>query len=75
MHGLNGMGWGMGTGWIFGLLVLAAIIWFITRVVNTNQGQPASPHNSALAILDERYARGEISKEEYEDIKRNLVNS
>lgn len=73
MHGFNGMGWGMGIGWIFGLLVFAVIIWLIFRMVNTNQGVPAFPNKTALAILDERYARGEISKEEYEDMKREIL--
>ncbi|HKJ32611.1 MAG TPA: SHOCT domain-containing protein [Balneolales bacterium] len=31
--------------------------------------------NSALDILDKRYASGEINKEEYEEVKRTLAQS
>jgi len=31
--------------------------------------------NSALDILDKRYASGEINKEEYEEVKRTLTQS
>jgi len=47
----------------FGLVwvvVLAAVIWFVVR--NTRQRGP-----SATDILAERYARGELSSEEYRE--------
>jgi putative membrane protein len=47
----------------FGLLwvvFLAAVIWFVVR--NTRQRGP-----SATDILAERYARGELSSEEYRE--------
>lgn len=70
MHGLNGMGWGMGFGWVFGILVVVAIIWFIVRVTNTDSVNVNHTNKSALDILNERYANGEISREEYEEKKR-----
>lgn len=72
MHNLNGMGWGMGYGWIIGLFILIAVIWFVSRMINPNQNTPVLPNKSALEILKERYARGEINKEEYEEIKKNM---
>ncbi len=79
-------GYGIGTGgWVamlfmvlFGLLVLAGIVLLI---VWASRGAPRAPmggppqtpsSTQALEIARQRYARGEISKEEYEDIKRTL---
>jgi putative membrane protein len=68
------MGWGMGWWWIIGLFFIIAVIWFISRMINQNpnQNKPILPSKSALEIMKERYARGEIDKAEYEEIKRNL---
>ena len=73
MHGFGGMGFGMGWWWIIGLILVAFIIWAIVR----SPGQSNNLNNtvnqkSAHDILNERYARGEIDKEEYERKKRNL---
>ena len=72
-HGFGGMGLGMGLGWIIGILVVAAVIWLIIKTVNT--GNQASPgrDKSALDILKERYARGEIEKSEFEEKKKDLT--
>jgi len=56
----------------FGLL-----IWWVIRQLSTGgftQAGPPSriPSSRALEILNERYARGEISKEEYEERKKTL---
>lgn len=69
-------GWGMGFGIVFMLLfwglviigIAALIRWLLT---------PSSPGRSArdktpLEIVQERYARGEIDREEYEQKKRDL---
>ena len=73
MHGFSGMGWGMGFGWILGPLVLGVLIWVIVRFVNQSNESGRPGGNSALDILKERYARGEISKEEFEAKKRDLI--
>jgi putative membrane protein len=62
----------MGLGWIIGLLVLVAIIWMISQTLNKNNNS-APPEKSALDILKERYARGEIDKEEFDDRKQDLL--
>jgi uncharacterized membrane protein len=67
MHGFNGMGWGMILGWINGLILFVAIIWFIIRLVKENPSILKAPCESAHDILNERYAQGEIDKYEYQE--------
>lgn len=66
------MGIGMGFGWLLGAIVLIVIIWLVVKTINQSNNTKRSDHNSALDILKERYARGEISKEEFEEKKRDL---
>ncbi len=68
-----GMGWGMFWGWIIGLLVLAVIIWIVVRALNQNNRSHRSGSNSALDILKERYARGEIDKNEFDERRKDLM--
>jgi putative membrane protein len=72
MHVFGEHGWGMGLGWIIGLAALVLIIWLIVKIANQNDSQRQLGGKSALDILKERYARGEISKEEYKE-KRNDI--
>ncbi len=73
------MGLGMGFGLLFfvllsGLLILGAV-WLVRAVFPGAAPQPgASPGTdpSARQTLDQRYARGEISKEEYDRIRKDI---
>ena len=65
------MMWGMGGGfwWIFPLLMIAAMVlcaWVMMRVFGAHSSGHAED-TSALRILNERFARGEIPKDEFED--------
>jgi len=51
----------------FGSAVIALIVWWIVKLTR-GMGEKRSP----LDIVKERYARGEITKEQYEQIKRDL---
>ena len=62
-------------GWmiIVWVVVIALVVWAVIALVEyssstTNTSQKRDP----LEIAKERYARGEIKKEEYEEIKKNL---
>lgn len=74
MHGIGGMGLGMVWWWIIGLILVAFIIWAVMRSTgqNNNRNNTAN-HKSPLDILKERYARGEIDKEEFEQRKKDLM--
>lgn len=73
MGGYGGYGMGMGWWWIIGLIIIVAVVWAIVKGLNQNK-QPMNQNTgkSALDILKERYARGEIDKEEFEERKKNL---
>jgi len=60
----------MGLGWIFILVVIAVVVWLLLR--GPLAGGAATERRSALDILKERYARGEIGHEEFEQKKRDL---
>ncbi len=67
--------WGhMWWGWIIWLIVIAVVIWAIVTLVNRSQPPPSSPpqQETAMEILKKRYARGDISKEEFQEKKRDL---
>jgi len=59
----GGMGWMMAWWWVFWILVIAGVIWILAR---SGAGRGAGQEESPETILKRRYARGEISHEEYE---------
>ncbi|GAB3254266.1 SHOCT domain-containing protein [Chitinimonas naiadis] len=68
----------MGLGWIATLVVLVLIIVGITSVVRLVRMSLESPDRTAhqqqspLQILNQRYARGQISREEYEQKRADM---
>ncbi|GIV69886.1 MAG: hypothetical protein KatS3mg048_3118 [Caldilinea sp.] len=75
-------GWsGMWFGWLlmvgFTVAVILLIVWLVRlsatgRNENTGESRVAQRNESALEILQARYARGEISKEEYLEMRATL---
>lgn len=74
-----GMMVSFGWGWlmpIFMIFFLILVIWAIVALASgaTLSRADSSPRiESALEVLKKRYARGEVSKDEYEEKKRDLV--
>jgi putative membrane protein len=83
-YGGMGYGWGPG-GWmmLFGGLVwilvllaaVAAIVWLVRAPWHAGHGVPPRPEktSSGLEILEERYARGELERDEFLQKKRDLL--
>ena len=77
--GNNPMGWGFGFGWIFMILFWGLIIWGIIALVRGGighgcwgRGHNGHGERTPLDILKERYAKGEINREEFETKKKDL---
>ncbi len=79
----GGMGPGMmgyGAGWVMGIIniifwvaVIIGVIYLIKWLsASSKQGSKETKENTALDILKERYAKGEINREEFEEKKKVL---
>ncbi|MFQ5996979.1 MAG: SHOCT domain-containing protein [Dehalococcoidales bacterium] len=72
-HYADGMGWWMilGGAWMFifwgGLVAL--IIWGIIKLSGRNS---SASKRDPLEVAKERYAKGDISREEFEQLKKDL---
>ena len=58
--------------WLIFLAAAVAIIYFIFKRDNSGDRRMILPDESPLDILKKRYARGEITKEEYDRLKRDI---
>jgi putative membrane protein len=86
--GQDGGPWGMHMGWnswgigmmimmfLFWAALIVAIIFFVRWLITSGHTGPAASSppqtDSALDILKKRYARGEVSKQEFDDMRRDL---
>ena len=66
-------GWWMWFGgvgmFIFGGVLIALVVWGVIRLSRRDN---STTKNTPLDVAKERYAKGEISKEEFEQIKKDL---
>ncbi len=77
-HGM--MGWGYGMDWIWNIIMIVFWIAIIVGIIflirwlalATNKSHETKSGESSIEILKKRYARGEINKEEYEKIRKDI---
>ncbi|MBX6342751.1 MAG: SHOCT domain-containing protein [Thermomicrobiaceae bacterium] len=75
----SGWGWWMVVGWIAMIVFWGLIIWLIVSLVSSlsqrggSRARPGEP--SPLEILEQRYARGEIDHQEFEERRRRLLGA
>jgi putative membrane protein len=68
------MGFGMIGMALFWIAVIVLVVVAV-RGIGQKNGAPCEPRGKkALEILEERYARGEIDKAEFEERKRTLTS-
>jgi putative membrane protein len=72
----NGGGWHMGFGWLFMLLPLLLVVAVFVALSGKLGGnsERGTTSKGAREILDERFARGEIDRDEYE-MRRKALNN
>jgi putative membrane protein len=75
---MGGWGWGMaGLGMLFMVVVIGLAVWLIVVLTRSTgpSSRPMTPQHrapEARELLDERYARGEIGREEYLQMREDL---
>jgi putative membrane protein len=57
-------------GVLFVIAIILAIVFFVRYLVRHDRR--SAPEDSALEILKRRYAKGDITKQEYEEKRRDL---
>jgi putative membrane protein len=62
----------MGFGIILPLLLIGGLAYALGWRPQFNQTGPTQTKQTPLELLKARYARGEISREEYEQVRREL---
>lgn len=82
LHVGDGMGWWMLWGGLMMVLfwgtIIALAVWAVQSVTRRGTGEahrpePGTPSPTPLDIAKERYARGEIDREEFERMRRDLA--
>lgn len=68
-----GFGYGGMFMWIIFLIVVGFLIYFIVQAQKA-KGPTPTQAETPLDILRKRYAKGEISKEDFDRMKRDLEN-
>lgn len=79
MYGWNGGmmgGWGFGLGWLLQLLFFIVVIYLAVVLIKRLNVPPnfEKRENRSEEILKERFAKGEITEEEYKKMKEVLKN-
>ncbi len=72
------MGFGMGTGWLLGLVIIGVLAWAIIQMGRSSihpQRKASSAERRAVEILKRRFARGEIDRQEFDSRRHHLEDT
>jgi putative membrane protein len=73
MGGYGGYGgFGMIVWFIVLIAIVALVVWLVRSLASPGMHHMPPRRSSALDVLEERYARGEINRDEYLEKKRDL---
>jgi putative membrane protein len=64
--------WGWGIGSIFSLVFWVLLIFLLVALFRHWSRREETGNDSAMKILRERYAKGEIGKKEFEEMKKDI---
>ncbi len=67
---MNGHNWGMGWGMWFIPVFIILVIYFLMR--NSRQTKIGGDAETPIELVKRRYARGEITKEQFEQMKKDI---
>ena len=68
----EGQHWfGVGFMWVFWIVLIVAVIWG-AKAMSSNGKNTSDNQKSALDILKDRYAKGEIDKKEFDQKRKDL---
>jgi len=68
----SGLGWWMGGVWmlVFWGAIIALIVWVVKKLTNRDD---STKKQSPLDIAGERYAKEEITREEFQQLKKDVL--
>lgn len=68
----EGHWFGGGFMWLFWIALIIVLLW-VVKIASRSEPSSLESSKSALDILKERYVRGEINQEEYEQKKKDIA--
>ena len=72
-HTGEGMGWWMLFGGLLSVVVWGAVIYLVVTLIRAPTRGRHPIHDDPVEILKRRYASGEIDRDEYERVRRDLA--
>ncbi len=80
---MMGFGFGFPFMFLFWILIIGLVVWAIVQLAARSQSGSSnhqgaarsSSQDAALEVLKQRYARGEITKSEFDEMRRDLIAS
>ena len=60
-------------GWILWIVIVAVIIWLLIYIIKMQRPTEHGRGDRSMEILKERFARGEIDQEEFEQRRKILL--